>query len=79
MKNLDWEINGDQNRADESPVREAVAKAIDVMREKIAAGELKPTVAEFIKLLELQKELNREAIREVKVTWLDLDSETEPY
>ncbi len=59
-------------------VQGSVAQAIRNMQDQLVAGELKPSVADFIRLLELQKELREEGIRDIKVTWVDPWSELEP-
>jgi len=60
-----------------SSVPEAVAEAIAAMTDQLRSGELKPTVAEFVRLLDLQRELLAEDIRHIKVTWVDSSSGTE--
>jgi len=48
-----------------------VAKAIESMEHKLAASDVKATFGDFIRLLQLQKELQVEQPREIKVTWID--------
>jgi hypothetical protein len=36
-----------------------------------AKGEFKPTLAEYLKLVQLEREFEEEDLREVKVTWVD--------
>ena len=48
-----------------------VAKAIESMEHKLAASDVKATFGDFIRLLQLQKELQVEQTREIKVTWID--------
>ena len=54
----------------------SVKKAIELFEEKLAKGDVKPTVGEFVRLLELQKEIDADEPREIKVTWVEPD-ETE--
>ena len=48
-----------------------VAKAIESMEHKLAASAVKATFGDFIRLLQLQKELQIEQPREIKITWID--------
>jgi hypothetical protein len=48
-----------------------VEKAIESMEHKLAASDVKATFGDFIRLLQLQKELQVEQTREIKVTWID--------
>ena len=50
---------------------ELVEKAIHSIEEKIDAKQLKATLGDFIRLLQIQKELEAEEPREIKVTWVD--------
>jgi hypothetical protein len=48
-----------------------VAKAIESMELKLSASDVKATFGDFIRLLQLQKELQVEQPREIKVTWIE--------
>ena len=52
-----------------------VKQAIRQIGEKIENNELKPTVGDFIRLLQLEKELLEEAPREIKVSWVEPEKE----
>ncbi len=51
--------------------------AIASMTSKLKEGELKPSVGDFVRLLDLQRELVQENVNHIKLTWVDLSSETE--
>jgi len=53
-----------------------VEKAIQRIEEKLGASDVKATFGDFIKLLQLQKELQVDQPREITVTWIE-PSETE--
>jgi len=53
-----------------------VEKAIQNIEEKLGASDVKATFGDFIRLLQLQKELQVEQPREIEVTWIE-PSETE--
>ena len=48
-----------------------VEKAIETIEQKLGDREVKATFADFIRLLQLQKELQADEPREIKVTWVD--------
>ena len=50
-----------------------VKQAIRQIGEKIENNELKPTVGDFIRLLQLEKELLEETPKEIKVSWVEPD------
>jgi hypothetical protein len=55
-------------------VSELLAKAIASYDEKLRDTEFKPTIAEYLKLLQLEKELESEIQdTEVQVTWVGPD------
>ena len=55
---------------------ELLDKAIQRIEEKLGSADVKATFGDFIKLLQLQKEMQVDQPREIKVTWID-PSETE--
>jgi hypothetical protein len=44
---------------------------INQMEEKLKDKEFKPSLADFLKLLQMEKELGEEAPKEIKVTWVE--------
>lgn len=48
-----------------------VDKAIERIEEKLGSSDVKATFADFIRLLQLQKELQTDQPKEIKVTWID--------
>jgi hypothetical protein len=51
-------------------------RAIQSIEQKLGSSDVKATFGDFIRLLQLQKEMQVEQPREIKVTWID-PSETE--
>lgn len=47
------------------------------MTNKLKEGEVKPSVGDFVRLLDLQRELVQEHVHHIKLTWVDLLNETE--
>ena len=50
---------------------EAVDKILQNVEDKLAEGNLKATLGDYIKLIQLSKEMSEEATTEIKVTWID--------
>jgi hypothetical protein len=48
-----------------------VTKVIRKIEKKLEADELKPTVGDYIRLLQLERELEDEQPREIKVSWVE--------
>lgn len=48
-----------------------VKKAIQAFENKLKASEVKATVGDFVRLLQLQDEIEGEEPREIKVTWVE--------
>ncbi len=48
-----------------------VSKVIQNIEEKLEKNELKATLGDFIRLVQLEKELEEEKPREIKVTWIE--------
>lgn len=58
-------------------MEQAVAIAVQSVTEKLGNGEMKPSVADFVRLLELQQQMVADDIRDLKVSWDDSLNETE--
>jgi pantothenate kinase len=54
---------------------ELVERAIQSIEEKLKSNEVKATLADFIRLLQMQKELQLDQPREIKITWVETTEE----
>jgi hypothetical protein len=61
-----WEKVKDKVR-----VSAVVRKAVKKVETKMKAQDFKPTLAEFLKLVQLDKDLGGEEPKEIQVTWVD--------
>jgi hypothetical protein len=52
-------------------VAKLLQTAITKMEEKLEAEDFKPSIAEYLKLLQLDQELSQDEIKEIKVTWVE--------
>jgi len=50
---------------------EAVATILQNVEDKLAKGSMKATLGDYIKLIQLSKEMSEEAKTEIKVTWIE--------
>ncbi len=57
--------------------KELLADVIGMIEKRIDADELNPTVGDFIRLVQLEREIEQEQPKEIKVSWIDpSESET---
>lgn len=52
-------------------ISELLEKAISTLQARLEAADYKPTVGDFLKLLQIEKDIDEEAPKEIKVTWVD--------
>lgn len=62
---LQWEVMKERIRS-----RELLEKAIEKIESDITANRFKPTLAEYLKLVSLEKDAGQDDIKEIKVTWV---------
>lgn len=51
-------------------VTELLESAIEKLGDRLKADEFKPTLADYLKLMQLEKEFDQELVKEIKVTWV---------
>jgi len=76
MKNLSMRASGGDRRSGRSARRKVdkaalVEQVIQNIEKRIQKDELKATVGDLIRLVQLEKELEEEQPREIKVTWVE--------
>ena len=49
---------------------------LESIEQKLKGKDLKVTLADYIRLVQLKKELEGEEPREIRVTWVDRESES---
>jgi hypothetical protein len=55
--------------------RDAVNKMLQHLEKKMSQGEVKATLGDYIRLLQLQREMDEEQPSEITVTWVDAPCE----
>lgn len=59
-------------------VMKLLTDAVKKMEAKFKAADFKPTIGDFLKLVQMEKEFAQEMAREIKVTWVETPAESEP-
>ena len=59
-------------------ITELLESAIEKMGERLKAEEFKPSIADYLKLMALEKEFDQEHVKEIKVTWVAPAPSSEP-
>lgn len=59
-------------------VTELLENALGKLENKIKAEEFKPSMADYLKLMQLEKEFEQEQVKEIKVTWVATTPASEP-
>jgi hypothetical protein len=52
-------------------ISESLAKTIEQIEKRFGAADFKPTVGDYVKLLQIEKEFEEETPKEIKVTWIE--------
>ena len=64
----------DTNRAGRE-VKARISKFLDnamkQFEKRLESEDIKPTVGDYLKLMQIEKELDRDEAKEIKVTWVD--------
>jgi hypothetical protein len=61
-----WKKAKERNRTSK-----LLEKAIKAFEARFKSADFKPTVAEYLKLLQLEQESEHDSAKEIKVTWID--------
>ncbi len=56
---------------------DVIRKAIEIFEKKFDAANIKITASEYIRLLELQQQMNEEKPREIRIRWVQPSETTE--
>ena len=51
-------------------------KAIQGIENKLDSTDLKPSMTDYMKLLQLERELDHDSPKEIKVTWVEPETES---
>ena len=52
-------------------VTESLENAISAIEKRFGAEDYKPTVGDYLKLLQLEKDFAQDEVKEIKVTWVE--------
>ncbi len=62
---------GAKSRQETKTKVELIEEMLSEFKEKLEEGEVKVTVGDFIKLLQLREELEKEEPKEIRVRWVE--------
>ena len=63
---------GHRNDSEEKiKVSNLLKKTIESFEARMKTQDFKPTIAEYLKLVQLEQESEQETAKEIKVTWID--------
>ena len=51
-------------------INELIESAITKLEDKLKGADFKPTLADYLKLMQLEKEFQQEQVKEIKVSWV---------
>lgn len=51
-------------------ITELLQNAIEKMGDRLKSQEFKPSLADYLKLMQLEKEFDQDQVKEIKVTWV---------
>jgi hypothetical protein len=54
-----------------SRISDLLARAIKKFEDRLDQADFKPTVGDYLKLVQLEQEVEQENLKEIKVTWID--------
>ncbi len=60
-----------RRESEKGRVAKLLQSAIAKMEAKLESDDFKPSVAEFLKLVQLEQELEQDEAKEIKVTWVE--------
>jgi hypothetical protein len=59
-------------------ISDLLEKAITGIEGRFASKDFKPTMGDYLKLLQMEIELEQEEIKEIKVTWVEPPATSDP-
>ena len=58
-------------REDKARISKFLDNAMKQFEKRLESEDIKPTVGDYLKLMQIEKELDRDEAKEIKVTWVD--------
>jgi hypothetical protein len=66
------------DREEKRRIRHLVKEAIDGIEKRLSDPKAPPTIGDYLKVMQLQKEIEEEAPKEIKITWVEPEKEATP-
>jgi|SoiMethySBSTD1v2_1073268.scaffolds.fasta_scaffold301745_2 hypothetical protein len=58
-------------REDKARISKFLDNAMKQFEKRLESEDIKPTLGDYLKLMQIEKELDRDEAKEIKVTWVD--------
>ena len=65
-----------KNKESKERIEKLVEEAIQGIEKRLSDQKSPPTIGDYLKVMQLQKEIEEEAPKEIKVTWVEPEKET---
>lgn len=59
------------DRGEKARIAKFLSNAMKQFEKRLENEDVKPTVGDYLKLMQIEKELDRDEAKEIKVTWVD--------
>ena len=66
------------DKAEKTRIKKLVREAIDGIERRFSDEKTPPTIGDYLKVMQLQKEIEDEAPKEIKITWVEPETEAKP-
>jgi hypothetical protein len=69
---------GKPNKEAMGRIEKLVEEAIDGIQKRLSDEKAPPTIGDYLKVMQLQREIEEEAPKEIKITWVEPVTGTTP-
>jgi hypothetical protein len=69
---------GPKCTAERKRIENLVAEAISGIEKRLSDENAPPTIGDYLKVMQLQKEIEEEAPKEIRITWVEPEKEAIP-
>ena len=66
------------DREEKRRIKKLVLEAIDGIEKRLSDSKTPPTIGDYLKVMQLQKEIEEEAPKEIKITWVEPEKDATP-
>jgi predicted component of type VI protein secretion system len=63
--------------AEKTKIAKLLRKVIEQFEKRLQNEDIKPTIGDYLKLVQIEKEMQKDEAKEIKVTWVEPGEESE--